>query len=393
MRVLFVNRMASIERGGGETFDLEISRCLEKSGVEIHYLSGQPLFSGAETPIEHPSSHTLRSPYFGWFPWDVVKGGWRLRTFDFDSFSKAAARWVLAHEEEFDVIQVCELPTFVHDYKRRGGRRPVMMRLTAPNFYDPHEAMKQADGVMASGTSIEKIRAQLRPDCHNIPNGVDLDRFKPQASRIREGLGVSNEDPVFIYVARFQNFKDHDTLVQAFHQVIQSIPNARLWCIGSGPLEKRIVEKLQSLSLTDRVHLAGEVPFEDIPLWYAAANVKVVSSIYESFCFGAIEAMATGLPLVSTDCGWVPALMGGQATPEREECTQVERLPGGLISPVGNADLLASSMVNMLQDDSLKNDCGAWNRDRAVERHGWDASASMLADAYQSLVKGKEAPA
>lgn len=61
MRVLFVNRMASIERGGGETFDLEISRHLEKMGCEISYLSGLPLFGRAKTPIAHPRSFTVRS--------------------------------------------------------------------------------------------------------------------------------------------------------------------------------------------------------------------------------------------------------------------------------------------------------------------------------------------
>ena len=68
MRILFVNRMLSIERGGGETFDLEISRHLEELGCEVSYLSGLPLFSGARTPLSHSRSHTIRTPYFGWFP-------------------------------------------------------------------------------------------------------------------------------------------------------------------------------------------------------------------------------------------------------------------------------------------------------------------------------------
>ena len=85
LSVLFVNRMAAMERGGGETFDLEIARHLQSQGCTISFLTGIPLFgglrrkdlfSGFRSPV---SSFHVRSPYFGWFPWDKVRGGWRLR--------------------------------------------------------------------------------------------------------------------------------------------------------------------------------------------------------------------------------------------------------------------------------------------------------------------------
>src|ERR1700690_3511 len=111
MRVLFVNRMVSMVRGGGETFDLEIARHLKIIGCEVSFLSGIPLFGGARTPVQGLSSHTIHTPYTGWFPWDQVKGGWRLRLTDFWIFEERAAAWVARHQGDFDVIQVCELPT------------------------------------------------------------------------------------------------------------------------------------------------------------------------------------------------------------------------------------------------------------------------------------------
>ena len=93
MKILFINRMASMVRGGGETFDLEIARHLAVEGCNVTFLSGIPLFSRAITPLRDRQNFTIRTPYFGWFPWDSVKGGWRLRLFDFWCFETAAVRW------------------------------------------------------------------------------------------------------------------------------------------------------------------------------------------------------------------------------------------------------------------------------------------------------------
>ena len=157
MRILFINRMLSMERGGGETFDLEIARHLQQLGCDISFLSGIPVLGSAK--IRDPfssfkfqvSSFHLRSPCFNWFPWDKVKGGWRLRVADFRMFESRATSWVRRREQDFDVIQVCELPFFVARAKRQGVRVPIAMRLTAPNFYDPLGGMALADAVIASG--------------------------------------------------------------------------------------------------------------------------------------------------------------------------------------------------------------------------------------------------
>ena len=90
MKILFVNRMASMVRGGGETFDLEISRYLQKIGCEVLFLSGIPVFGDALIPVTHAPSFTLRTPYTGKFRWDQVRGGWRLRWADFWLFETGA---------------------------------------------------------------------------------------------------------------------------------------------------------------------------------------------------------------------------------------------------------------------------------------------------------------
>ena len=398
LRILFVNRMACLERGGGETFDLELSRHLARQGVQTELLSGAPLLGSA--PLWIQGAHILHTPWLKRFPWDKVKGGWRLRQAEFEWFEWRAARWVARHAEEFDVIQVCELPNLVYWLKKRGVKTPIVMRLTAPNFYDPRGGVRQADALIASGTTIEKLRAKRkddtevvppdsdmnhlsgflegwppcgssRPPLVDIPNAVDADRFKPQASDFRREQGIGPEEFVALYVARFQGFKNHAMLLKAFSDYIRKHPASRLVLAGSGPLRERCEQQAADYGIAGKVLFLGEVPFGDLPSVYAAADIKVISSDYESFCFAAIEAMSSGLPVLTTDCGWVPHLVADGA---------------GMVVPVGDADAFSAGLKKLADNPDLRKRMGASGRQRVQERHTWPASAVKLLELYRRLV-------
>ena len=410
LRILFVNRMATLVRGGGETFDLEISASLEKLGCRISYLTGAPRWGAPPLPLAHPASHLIRSPYLPWFPWDKVKGGWRIRVWEFSQFERKAARWIKAHAAEYDVIQICELPFLVSLLKsaRNPCPTPVVLRLTAPNAHDPWGGVQLADAVIASGTSIEKVRKKVRPSVFDVPNGVDLARFQqPEAARVttdfRARHSIPTSAPVMLYVARFQAFKNHKLLLEAFLRVVRDLPEARLVLAGSGPLQGEVVELCRKEKISGQVLFLGEVPFADLPNVYAAADIKVISSEYESFCFAAIEAMAAGLPVITTDCGWVPKLIGdalppidkqwahGGDAPGRfaieQDGKRIRVVPGGLVVSRVEPDSLAAAMKLMLQDASMRAEGGAWNRKKAVREHGWESSAKLLLGIYEGLLK------
>ena len=398
LRILFVNRMASMERGGGETFDLEMMRHLVGLGCRVSVLTGLPLFGRAKLgpgdwwtePTSdfgfRISDFQIRTPYTGWFPWDKVRGGWRLRAWDFSCFERAAARWVTARPDDFDIIQVCELPELVSELKRRSFPRPVVMRVTAPNVYDPTGGTQKADAVIASGTSIAKYHAGPRPDCVEVPNGVDVTRFRPHASEFRARHGIGADEFVVLYVARFQAFKNHAMLVEAFRQFCAKLPpgaKVRLILAGSGPLRERVETQAAEAGLREQVLFLGEVAFADLPDVYAAADLKAISSDYESFCFAAIEAMATGLSVVSTDCGWVPKLLGKSEirNPKSEICDA----SGGWITPVGDAPAFASALFEAWKHPDVRAAKGRVNRQAAEERHTWTASARKLLELYRRL--------
>jgi len=381
-------------RGGGETFDLEIALHLQKLGCSVSFLSGKPMLSGAAIPfgIRHSAfgSYCIRSPYFGWFPWDRVRGGWRLRTADFWMFEKRAAAWAFARRAEFDVVQVCELPTFVTEWKRRQAEAPVVMRLTAPDYRDEAGAIRIADAVIASGHTMEKVRADARPDCVDIPNGVDAERFTPHRSEFRDRAGIGRDELVVLLVARFQAVKNHGMLIDAFAELKRRVPSARLVLAGSGPLEGEARARCAARGVADRVLFLGEVPFDDLPDVYAAADVHAISSDYESFCFAALEAMASGLPLAVTDTDWVPRLVGKEEGrgARGEGAESVRECPGGMVVPVGDARGMAEALCALAEDAALRRRMAQRNRERAVAGYGWEASAKTLMGVYQRLAGG-----
>ena len=368
LRVLFVNRMACLERGGGETFDLEISRHLARAGVQVTYLCGAPLLRPAPLPIA--GARTLRTPWLRRFPWDKVKGGWRVRQLEFEIFEWRASRWIARHAAEFDVIQVCELPNLVHWLKKRGVKTPVVMRLTAPNYYDPRGGVKRADALIASGTSIQKLRERGHAAVVDVPNAVDAELFRPQPSDFRAKHGIAREEFVALYVARFQAFKNHAMLLDAFAKLAQDHPAVRLVLAGSGPLRERCEQQAADLGLADKVLFLGETPYRELPAVYAAADVKVISSDYESFCFAALEAMSTGLPVLTTDCAWVPHLVADGA---------------GLVVPVGDTDAFAAALKKLADNPALRQRMGAAGRQQVLERHTWPASAETLLQLHRRL--------
>ena len=368
LRVLFVNRMVGLERGGGETFDLEISRQLARTGARVSFLGGAPLLHPAPLPVTE--GRTLHTPWLRRFPWDKIKGGWRIRQLEFECFEWRAARWAAKHRDEFDVVQVCELPNFVYWLKKRGVKTPVVMRLTAPNYYDPRGGMELADALIASGTSIERLKERGLEHVVDIPNAVDADLFRPQSSDFRKMHGIGADEFVALYVARFQAFKNHRMLVDAFARFVKDHPAARLALAGSGPLRERTERQVAELGLADRVLFLGEVPFPELPAIYAAADVKVISSDYESFCFAAIEAMSAGLPVLTTDCAWVPRLVSDGA---------------GIVVPAGDAEAFAAALKKLSDNPALRQRMGAAGRQQVLERHTWPASADKLARLYREL--------
>ncbi len=139
-----------------------------------------------------------------------------------------------------------------------------------------------------------------------ISCGVNVNTFHPvDRGLARKKAGLSNEK-VVLFVGRITPLKGIDRLMKAFAK-IQQKNGTRLVIVGGDNTDKLELEQLnhlsQKLGITGAVTFIGTVKHELMPAFYNAADVCVVSSLYESFGLVALEALACGTPVVATDVG------------------------------------------------------------------------------------------
>lgn len=187
-----------------------------------------------------------------------------------------------------------------------------------------------------------------------IYNGIPLERFDLRLSAseraaVRTEIGLNSDDLVLIQVARLDYLKDHATAIRTLERLVSSRGDARLVLVGEGP-ERQTIEKL----VGDR-GLEAHVKFlglrTDVPRLLAAADIAVLSSISEGIPLTLIEAMAAGLPVVSTRVGGVPEVVDDGQT--------------GLLSPAGDDDSLAQNVLRVANSSELHTQMGRQGRDRA----------------------------
>ncbi len=155
-------------------------------------------------------------------------------------------------------------------------------------------------------TNLVKIYNVPEDNISVISCGVNVNTFHPIGRRLaREQAGLSNEKLV-LFVGRITPLKGIDRLMKAFAR-IQQKNGTRLVIVGGDNADKQELEQLnhlsQKLGITGVVAFLGTVKHELMPAFYNAADICVVSSLYESFGLVALEALACGTPVVATDVG------------------------------------------------------------------------------------------
>ncbi len=140
-----------------------------------------------------------------------------------------------------------------------------------------------------------------------IRNGVDINKFGleiPQREA-RNRLGIPEDGFCFGIVARLKKAKCHDTLLRAFSMLLLHAPDTRLAIVGDGPLEGGLRRLCNELQISDRVHFIGRIEHKDVPLALKAFDCFVHPSFREGLSMAILEAMASGLPVITTNADGV----------------------------------------------------------------------------------------
>ena len=207
-----------------------------------------------------------------------------------------------------------------------------------------------------------------------IPLGVDLDRFRPAEKQgARSALGLRDER-IILFVGRIEPLKGVDILINAA-SLLESDVECTVLVVGGDESSQAEVAELRGLArdrgIEHRVAFVGAVDHEMLPLYYNAADVCVVPSHYESFGLVAVEAMASGVPVVASRVG---GLMGTVKDGET-----------GYLIPWLCPEPFAERIELLLENEPLRQNLGEAARE-AMARYRWENVASAVLQLYQTLL-------
>ncbi|WP_431781340.1 glycosyltransferase family 4 protein [Streptomyces chumphonensis] len=211
---------------------------------------------------------------------------------------------------------------------------------------------------------------------HVVPNGVDLDHFRPAADTDRHAAraalpaldGVPPGAPLLVCVARLCRQKGQDVLLRAWPAVREHCPDARLVLVGDGPERDRLLH-----AAPGRVVLAGAAA--DPRPWYRAADLVVLPSRWEGMALAPLEAMAAGRPVVLTD-----------VTGARESLPPA--LHGPCLVPPEDPSALSRALTRLLTDPRRRSAAAACALQHVRNHHDVRRTAAAVAELYRDVLRG-----
>ncbi|WP_084956893.1 glycosyltransferase family 4 protein [Thermoactinospora rubra] len=222
-----------------------------------------------------------------------------------------------------------------------------------------------------------RLRAAVAEDkLVRLAPGVDPETFRPglDGSPVRRALGLGDR-PVVLCVSRLVPRKGQDQLIRAWPRVLRAVPGAVLVLVGGGPYRRRL-ERLAA-GLGDSVRFAGTVAAEELPGYYAAADVfampcrtRLGGVDVEGLGIVFLEASACGLPVVAGASGGAPdAVRHGET---------------GLVVDGRSVAEVAGAVIDLLTDRARAAKLGTLGREWIVREWAWDSVAARFHDLVTS---------
>ncbi|MBD2292497.1 glycosyltransferase family 4 protein [Anabaena sphaerica FACHB-251] len=305
-------------------------------------------------------------------------------------FAKKSGEWLRQHRGEIDLIKVNGAITrgtadvnavhFVHgswwhspshiSRQRRDLYGLYQWLYTAINAYVEKQAFQQTKIVIAVSTKVAEELVNIgvpRDKIRVIVNGVDLQEFYPGATS-RQKLGLPENVTLALFAGDIRTTrKNLDTVLQA----LVKVPNLHLAVVGTTE-GSPFPELANSLGISERVHFLGYR--RDIAEIMRAVDFFVFPSRYEACSLVLLEALASGLPIITA------AATGG---------AELVTAEAGIILPdTDDIDALAAALFS-LQDDSLCQQMSKAAR-TVAEQHSWTTMAQTYLDLFAELITNEE---
>ncbi len=210
-----------------------------------------------------------------------------------------------------------------------------------------------------------------------IYNGIDPDVFRvptpEEKIEKKKRLGVEGDSFILGNVGRMDKWKNQGILIEVLSELKDSYPNVKLILVGGGEEEVNLKRLAEKEGVKDRVIFLGRR--DDVNEILKVFDIFVFPSLTEGLPLVLIEAMATGIPVISSPVGGIPELVSSGDS-------------GILISPTSKNDI-KNAIIHLIKDSKLRNDMGKKGRTIFEERFSLHQMVEDYIRVYNSVIKNK----
>ena len=247
--------------------------------------------------------------------------------------------------------------------KKTWGKRKIMIALDrATRVFSVADSLKRH--VVSDGALAAKIRV--------VGNGVDSEKFYPlERDEVRRSLGISLETKVMISVGGLVERKGFQRVIEIMPEIIKQYPNLLYLIVGGpcpeGDIREALEQQVLKLGIADHVRFMGALPAEELRIPLSASNVFVLATSNEGWANVFLEAMACGLPVVTTDVGG-----------NKEVICSSEL---GIVVEYYNAEGFQSAIQNVLE--------GSYCTEKIIRYakvNSWESRVTILVNEFRKMV-------
>jgi N-acetyl-alpha-D-glucosaminyl L-malate synthase BshA len=362
--------------GGSGVIATELGKELALRGHEVHFIS---------YALPFRLSHYIENIVFH----EVEISNYPLFEFPLYSLSLASKMVEVAEFEKLDLLHVhYAIPHATSAYLAKEMMRKnrdlkifttlhgtdITLVGLEPTFLPLVKfSIEKSDGVTAVSRFLKEktlTNYSCEADIRVIPNFVDTNLFKPDSNTEFRKTIAPNGEKILVHTSNFRPVKRVPDTIKIFEKVQKEIPS-KLILIGDGPDRSECEKLSRQLDLYDKVKFLGKQ--DGLVEILSSSDIFLIPSQSESFGLAALEAMACGLPVISSSVGGLPELVRHNET--------------GFIAEIGDVDRMAKYTLELLSNEKKYNLFSDNSRQRAVNKFDKSIVVPLYEEYYEQILK------
>ena len=332
--------------GGSGVVATELGLELSKRGHEIHFITyKQPVrLELLNENVHFHEVHVPEYPLFHYQPYELALSSKLVDMVKLHDIELLHVHYAIPHAYAAFMAQQM--------LKDNGINVPIVTTLHGTDitlvgshpFYKPAVtfSINKSDAVTSVSDSLKKDTLRLfdiKKEIEVIPNFIDVEKFQTNFTDCKRSAMAKEEERIITHISNFRSVKNIPDIVKIFNAIQKEIPS-KLMMVGEGPEREPAEALCHKLGISDKVVFFGNSNEIDRILCFS--DLFLLPSKTESFGLAALEAMASNVPVISSNSGGLPEVNNDGFS--------------GYLSDVGNVEEMSQNAIKILKDDAVLKD-------------------------------------